>query len=354
MGDPPSSEPTPISHADAPTLVGGVFTAHEPVPPPPAPIDPATIAPPSSDRAPIDSAPIDSAPGASTFQDGYPSGSFGSVESAPFQPPVIDSRSTPAPDAPSEPMTGQRNDPGYPRMSFGQDVGFGQDPGYGQDPGVGQDGGYGQDAGYQPDVGYGQDTAYHQDAAYEQDVGYRQDVGFGQDAGYGQGQSGATDPGFGQDPAGYTAPDQWQEQAYPWTDGPEYAAPEPAPFPGQAAAPFPGQAPEAHIPPIPPDESIRANTPGLFDEEDDPDLEALARSFGAPTRIVWSRPRRSQHYEAVLHPNGVIELADGGQYRHPDTAATAASGSYTADGWSVWRIGEQGPSLTEAFQQRFV
>jgi hypothetical protein len=120
-----------------------------------------------------------------------------------------------------------------------------------------------------------------------------------------------------------------------------------------AADPYPSSAPEAPTRAVPPSESIRASTPMLFEEEDDPDLEALARNLGTPTRIVWSRPRRNQHFEATLLPDGSIELANGARYRHPDSAATAASGSYTADGWSVWRIGDTGPTLVEEFSRRF-
>jgi hypothetical protein len=89
-------------------------------------------------------------------------------------------------------------------------------------------------------------------------------------------------------------------------------------------------------------------------EETDPDLIALASSIGADTPLVWSRPRRRQRFEAVLRPDGVIELPDGGRYRHPDVAAVAASGSRSADGWVVWRLGKDtGPTLADAFRDRF-
>ncbi|RPF19762.1 hypothetical protein [Myceligenerans xiligouense] len=289
---------SPLFGEDVPAFTDGSFTAHSPVPPPPSHEAPAPDLPaPPADESlwqpttypdpgypsgpegfaapPPPAAPTPVYP---SFGEGHPSGSFGPIDAAPFEPPVIDS---------------QWHDPVYP-----------------------------------PDPGQGQETAYAGASGHEQVYDWSADPTFG-----------PPQPGLSAQPDYPPAPDAS------------------AGYPSAASAaqpPFPGQAPEAQIPPVPTDESIRANTPGLFDEEEDPDLEALARSFGAPTRIVWSRPRRSQHHEAVLHPNGVIELADGGQYRHPDTAATAASGSYTADGWSVWRVGEQGPSLTEAFQQRFV
>lgn len=89
-------------------------------------------------------------------------------------------------------------------------------------------------------------------------------------------------------------------------------------------------------------------------EETDPDLIALASSIGADTPLVWSRPRRRQRFEAVLRPDGVIELPDGGRYRHPDVAAVAASGSRAADGWVVWRLEKDtGPTLADAFRDRF-
>lgn len=84
--------------------------------------------------------------------------------------------------------------------------------------------------------------------------------------------------------------------------------------------------------------------------DDDPDLVALARAFGTPRELVV--PRRGQRFEAVLQPDGFIELSDGARYRHPDLAAVAVSGTHTADGWSVWRLGgDDGPTLTDAFRQ---
>ncbi|GAB2471542.1 hypothetical protein [Xylanimonas ulmi] len=97
-----------------------------------------------------------------------------------------------------------------------------------------------------------------------------------------------------------------------------------------------------------------ATSPSAADEEVDADLAALAVSLGVPTRLVWERPRRGQRFEATLHPDGVIELADGGRYRHPDAAASAVSGSPAAQGWSVWRLGSgTGRTLTEEFRARF-
>ncbi len=89
------------------------------------------------------------------------------------------------------------------------------------------------------------------------------------------------------------------------------------------------------------------------DDEVDQDLVALAERLGRPTRLVWSRPRRRQHFEATLHTDGTIELAEGGRYRNPDLAASMAAGAPTADGWGVWRLGTGGPTLLEAYRQHF-
>ncbi|PUB27867.1 hypothetical protein C8K30_104319 [Promicromonospora sp. AC04] len=172
--------------------------------------------------------------------------------------------------------------------------------------------------------------------------------GYGDQDGYGYGEQ----PGYEPPYADNAAPVVTEQS--PWESGGYMAGPDDGyAQTAFAADPYPSSAPEAPARPVPPGESIRASTPMLFEEEDDPDLEALARSLGTPTRIVWSRPRRNQHFEATLLPDGSIELANGARYRHPDSAATAASGSYTADGWSVWRIGDTGPTLVEEFSRRF-
>jgi len=200
---------------------------------------------------------------------------------------------------------------------------------------------------YTPEPAYSAESAF---APAAPTYGYTPDApgGYGDQGGYAYGEQ----PGYEQSYADDPAPVATQQN--PWESGGYLAGPDDGY--GQtayAADPYPTSAPEAPARPVPPNESIRASTPMLFEEEDDPDLEALARSIGMPTRIVWSRPRRNQHFEAMLLPDGAIELANGARYRHPDSAATAASGSYTADGWSVWRLGDTGPTLVEEFSRRF-
>lgn len=80
-------------------------------------------------------------------------------------------------------------------------------------------------------------------------------------------------------------------------------------------------------------------------------LAALAAEIGEPMALVWARRRRGVSYEALLHPDGVIELADGSRHTDPDTAASVVSGSQVpVDGWSVWRLEGDGPSLREALE----
>jgi hypothetical protein len=200
---------------------------------------------------------------------------------------------------------------------------------------------------YTPENAYGAESAFAPAApSYE----YTPDApaAYGDQGRYGYGEQSGYGSSYGNEPAPVaTEPNPWESGGY--MAGPDDGYGQTA----FAADPYPSSAPEAPARPVPPSESIRASTPMLFEEEDDPDLEALARSIGTPTRIVWSRPRRNQHFEAMLLPDGAIELANGARYRHPDSAATAASGSYTADGWSVWRLGDTGPTLVEEFSRRF-
>lgn len=80
----------------------------------------------------------------------------------------------------------------------------------------------------------------------------------------------------------------------------------------------------------------------------DPALLSVVRGLGEATVLVWTRHRRGETYEALLHLDGFIELPDGSRHRDPDSAATEVSRSdTTVDGWNVWRLGVHGPRLRE-------
>lgn len=79
----------------------------------------------------------------------------------------------------------------------------------------------------------------------------------------------------------------------------------------------------------------------------DPDLAALARTFVEPLNLVWVRHRRGERFEVTLYPDGSMRGADGSRFNDPTWAANALSGGSMADGWRVWRVGADGPSLAE-------
>lgn len=368
-----------------------------PVPAPPAPSNPASSNPASSNPAPTGGAPVSPVrPGAesrptpttpprlsasrSSLGDGAPSAPARPApapESAPTPAPTVRRRSRTdrfaASTQPDEPTSAYP--PSNPTPSAGpayqpaaaaqpqadenlwQPAPYEEAPAYDGGPAYDTSaygGGTTEDPAdlditqprYAPEPAYQSGSSFAPPAASS--YGYAADAPAYEQAGYGYGEQGGYGTSYA-DPATPAAADP-----APWESGGYLSGPDDgygqASFP---ADPYPSSAPEAPARPVPPNESIRASTPMLFEEEDDPDLEALARSIGTPTRIVWSRPRRNQHFEAMLLPDGAIELTNGARYRHPDSAATAASGSYTADGWNVWRIGDTGPTLVEEFSRRF-
>ena len=81
----------------------------------------------------------------------------------------------------------------------------------------------------------------------------------------------------------------------------------------------------------------------------EPRLVRVAAGLGGPSVLVWNRQRRRERYEALLHPDGVIELPDGSRHTDPDTAAVVVSSAATpVDGWSVWRVDNaHGPTLAD-------
>lgn len=77
-------------------------------------------------------------------------------------------------------------------------------------------------------------------------------------------------------------------------------------------------------------------------------LAAIAAESTVPSALVWVRLRRGERFEATLDLDGTITLADGSRYVDPDAAAAAAVGSTgNVNGWRAWRMGENGPTLSE-------
>lgn len=101
------------------------------------------------------------------------------------------------------------------------------------------------------------------------------------------------------------------------------------------------------IPPVPAEKP----TPTVLDAVPVPlpELAALAAAERKPLELVWLRVRRHQRLVATLRPDGLLELADGALHADPTEAATVAADlERPTDGWRVWRVGEDGPSLGEA------
>lgn len=105
-------------------------------------------------------------------------------------------------------------------------------------------------------------------------------------------------------------------------------------------------APTAVLDPADLDEPA-APTPAF--DEPLPELATLAKRRRVITTLVWVRERRGQRFEAMLRPDGFVELEDGEVFADPDEAAAAVIGvDYAVDGWRAWRLGDGGPTLAEA------
>lgn len=80
----------------------------------------------------------------------------------------------------------------------------------------------------------------------------------------------------------------------------------------------------------------------------DPMLAELGRELAVATTLVWTRRRRGLRLVATLRVDGLIQLPGGELFAEPDAAAAAAADSeYTIDGWRVWRLGDDGPTLDD-------
>lgn len=122
--------------------------------------------------------------------------------------------------------------------------------------------------------------------------------------------------------------------------------PEPQGGPEPREAPVPRDEPEPQVP------SWRGDLDGAPLDDAlhgpvDAALVELASALHESLPLVWVRHRRGERFEALLHPDGILETADGVRFADPSWAANAVSGSSAADGWRVWRAGESGPTLAE-------
>ncbi|QZN86045.1 hypothetical protein [Cellulomonas sp. C5510] len=126
------------------------------------------------------------------------------------------------------------------------------------------------------------------------------------------------------------------------------AAPAPAGTPTPRPAPVSPRSDETTlIPPVPTDGGPQHR--GEVDHRPLPELAALAAAERSALELVWHRVRRGQRLTATLRTDGLIELPGGSLHADPDDAATVAADlESTADGWRVWRFGEDGPTLGEA------
>lgn len=87
----------------------------------------------------------------------------------------------------------------------------------------------------------------------------------------------------------------------------------------------------------------------------DPLLAAVAAALAGPAVLVWAPEGAAECFEALLHEDGIVELADGRQYGDVETAARAVSGLRgPLDAWQVWHVDSpSGPTLADLAAQSF-
>lgn len=87
----------------------------------------------------------------------------------------------------------------------------------------------------------------------------------------------------------------------------------------------------------------------------DPLLAAVAAALAGPAVLVWAPDGAAECFEALLHEDGIVELADGRQYGDVETAARAVSGLRgPLDAWQVWHVDSpSGPTLADLAAQSF-
>src|SRR5665647_1076130 len=81
----------------------------------------------------------------------------------------------------------------------------------------------------------------------------------------------------------------------------------------------------------------------------DPLLAAVAAALAGPAVLVWAPEGAAECLEALLHEDGIVELADGRQYGDVETATRAVSGLRgPLDAWQVWHVDSpSGPTLAD-------
>lgn len=85
------------------------------------------------------------------------------------------------------------------------------------------------------------------------------------------------------------------------------------------------------------------------------DLKSLCAELESTVPLVWQPSNSDKPLVAMLDPSGTITTDSGLTFTSPTRAAKAVAGTLSSsiDGWDVWRIGERGPTLAEAWQEIF-
>jgi hypothetical protein len=104
---------------------------------------------------------------------------------------------------------------------------------------------------------------------------------------------------------------------------------------------------------VPPSFAIPVTS--LETEGPDPALAAVASVLDGPVVLVWCPPGAPECYEALLHTDGMIELADGSFFGDVDSVSRAISDFQgPLDTWEAWRIDSPGgPTLAELAEELF-
>jgi hypothetical protein len=80
-------------------------------------------------------------------------------------------------------------------------------------------------------------------------------------------------------------------------------------------------------------------------------LSQVAEIVAAPAELVWKRARKGERHQATLLASGRIRLADGREFLSPSGAAMASTDVVSYNGWSAWRVGDDGPTLDDLRHQ---